>query len=716
MVLSENVIIGQRYALESVLGSPGPIDISYLALETATQKHVVVREYFPISLARRAEDGREVVPQDAELFTYGHAVFAQEIERLQAVFHPNIVDRLHAVHEHGTVYRISDFVAGVTLANYVAERGGRLSQDEALGLLVPLLEGLDVCHQAGLAYGTVAPQTILIAETGQPVLHHFQAARLQLAQLTGEVNDLRVRGYAPPELLNADVEAGPWWDIYGCAATLFFMLTGMALPQVNNKGQHARMLEVLKGSPFVSRPLCAVLARALSFSGADRPATAGALLAECMDAVFGDGLTELPDLAFDFPTLPAPDDRPSRKPAAALAEPSPAAGETYLSTLSNWGRRGRNRTDRAMKKRSSSPAGDVPSRSSDRAVAPTGNRLVAHAASDDGSRRPANPVWLVVSVLALLFLAVATAFALDRDMAANGRAILASLFGSAEAPSVPTPAEAAPAPVEAAPAPVEAAPAPAEAAPAPAEAASPTAPRSPATEPAASAPAPVPQPTVVVAAAPPPATASVTAPPPQAEPAAPATPPVAMPAPVNADSLAEALEAESQYQYLRGQGDVLFRLGNLEEALARYESAATFRPDDAYLTGRIAAVRDSLDVIAATEARLEAQKALRASVTDENGVFIRPDAPAVMQDEDVVRGRVQYPIRARRAGIEGRVIVRMMVDEAGRPVEPVVVKGIGFGCDEEVLRVLEDAMFEPAQFDGEPVKSWYLFTLVYSLS
>src|SRR5690606_38880067 len=50
--------------------------------------------------------------------------------------------------------------------------------------------------------------------------------------------------------------------------------------------------------------------------------------------------------------------------------------------------------------------------------------------------------------------------------------------------------------------------------------------------------------------------------------------------------------------------------------------------------------------------------------------------------------KVQYPEIAKKAGVEGRVILQFTVDEQGNVVDPVVIKGRGAGLDQEALRVI----------------------------
>ncbi|GIV58848.1 MAG: hypothetical protein KatS3mg042_1761 [Rhodothermaceae bacterium] len=69
-----------------------------------------------------------------------------------------------------------------------------------------------------------------------------------------------------------------------------------------------------------------------------------------------------------------------------------------------------------------------------------------------------------------------------------------------------------------------------------------------------------------------------------------------------------------------------------------------------------------------------------------------------------IQSQIRYPEIAKKAGVEGRVIVQFVVDEQGRVVDPVVVRGIGAGCDEEAIRAVKQAKFKPGKQRGKPVK------------
>lgn len=65
--------------------------------------------------------------------------------------------------------------------------------------------------------------------------------------------------------------------------------------------------------------------------------------------------------------------------------------------------------------------------------------------------------------------------------------------------------------------------------------------------------------------------------------------------------------------------------------------------------------------------------------------------------------QIRYPAKARKAGIQGRVIVQFIVDVNGKVKNPKVIQGIGGGCDEEAVRVIRRSRFKPGTRDDKPI-------------
>jgi protein TonB len=53
-----------------------------------------------------------------------------------------------------------------------------------------------------------------------------------------------------------------------------------------------------------------------------------------------------------------------------------------------------------------------------------------------------------------------------------------------------------------------------------------------------------------------------------------------------------------------------------------------------------------------------------------------------------LKANIEYPETAKEAGIEGKVFISFVVEKSGKITKAVVVRGIGGGCDEEALRVV----------------------------
>lgn len=66
--------------------------------------------------------------------------------------------------------------------------------------------------------------------------------------------------------------------------------------------------------------------------------------------------------------------------------------------------------------------------------------------------------------------------------------------------------------------------------------------------------------------------------------------------------------------------------------------------------------------------------------------------------------QVKYPEIAKKVGLEGKVYAMAYVDEKGSVTDVKIIKGIGGGCDEEVISVLKKAKFKPGQNKGVNVK------------
>lgn len=81
-----------------------------------------------------------------------------------------------------------------------------------------------------------------------------------------------------------------------------------------------------------------------------------------------------------------------------------------------------------------------------------------------------------------------------------------------------------------------------------------------------------------------------------------------------------------------------------------------------------------------------------------------------------INSQIEYPQAAKDNQIEGNVIAQYVVNKEGRIEEPTIIRGLGFGCDQEVIRVLNSLpLWRPGEQNGEKVDVLMKVTLRFEL-
>ncbi len=92
------------------------------------------------------------------------------------------------------------------------------------------------------------------------------------------------------------------------------------------------------------------------------------------------------------------------------------------------------------------------------------------------------------------------------------------------------------------------------------------------------------------------------------------------------------------------------------------------------------------------------------------GVFGSSDGPRFLRKTMPI-----YPPVAKRLQKEGNVLLRVTIDERGRPVDVEIVKGAGFGFDEEAVKAVQCSTFVPAKKEGKPLACKVLLPIRFVL-
>jgi TonB family protein len=89
--------------------------------------------------------------------------------------------------------------------------------------------------------------------------------------------------------------------------------------------------------------------------------------------------------------------------------------------------------------------------------------------------------------------------------------------------------------------------------------------------------------------------------------------------------------------------------------------------------------------------------------------------PVLIGGLDAWYASVVYPPAERAAGVEGRVTVAFIVDEAGVPTVVRIVRGVSPGLDRAAIEAVERARYTPGRMNGRAVKVRQVLQIAFRL-
>lgn len=110
-----------------------------------------------------------------------------------------------------------------------------------------------------------------------------------------------------------------------------------------------------------------------------------------------------------------------------------------------------------------------------------------------------------------------------------------------------------------------------------------------------------------------------------------------------------------------------------------------------------------------------------ASADRESAYTIVEEMPSFVGGEEArlkfIKKTFKYPIFALETNVQGSILLTFVVTKTGCISNPRVVKGIGSGCDEEALRVVQQMpRWNPGKNDGEAVAVQYKMTVTINMT
>lgn len=237
-------VLHGRYLVGSVLGAGG-FGITYIALNIADGRRIAIKEFLPVDAAVRVEGSTYVqsISRDSNVFSIAREQFLKEAQTIyQLRGYPGIVDVEKLFEENNTAYFCMEYLEGGDLRKHVLASGGKLGVEETLQTMSVVLDALDYIHTRGVIHRDVSPDNIYLCRSGAVKLIDFGAAFAQRRDDLKKMQRVVKQGYAPIEQYLVGGNVGPWSDLYACASTIYFCLTGTVPPDSQQRAMEDTLI------------------------------------------------------------------------------------------------------------------------------------------------------------------------------------------------------------------------------------------------------------------------------------------------------------------------------------------------------------------------------------------------------------------------------------------------------------------------------------------
>jgi len=224
--LSPGTVLKNRYLVGAAIGGAGYY-ITYLGYDLQENRRVAVKEFYPVNYADRCSyqsSSIYIMPDKMEIFKGGKDAFSKEYEfyrRLSGL--PAALTIYDILEENNTIYAVIEPLQGIDLKQYIRSRGERLSFEETMHILSPVLGLLSQLHKQKYVRGNIAPHEIYITEDNKTKLLGFSF--FEPISSHGNKCIVLYPSFAPIEEYTRKGKIGAWTDIYALGAVIYYCIT-----------------------------------------------------------------------------------------------------------------------------------------------------------------------------------------------------------------------------------------------------------------------------------------------------------------------------------------------------------------------------------------------------------------------------------------------------------------------------------------------------------
>ncbi len=216
------------YKIEKLLGQGG-MGTVYLAKDSFLDRHVAIKELSPLLTADTGLVER----------------FRNEAKLQAKLIHANIAI-LHNFFEHNNrYYMVMEYAEGETLKEIIM-RTGPIPEMRTINILKQLVFALKYAHGMGIIHRDIKPSNIIINSNDEVKILDFGIARVVGERgLTQTGQQLGTVAYMSPEQVQAEKDIDGKTDVYSLGVTLFEMLSGHMLYDLNTESDFVVMNKIV---------------------------------------------------------------------------------------------------------------------------------------------------------------------------------------------------------------------------------------------------------------------------------------------------------------------------------------------------------------------------------------------------------------------------------------------------------------------------------------